>query len=32
MQESGYNAIKMENMQLIVAGKCVHNLESPLKE
>ena len=32
MQESGYNATKMENMQLIFAAKCVHNLESTLKE
>ena len=24
MQESGYNTIKMENMQLTVAPKCVH--------
>ena len=32
MQESGYNMTKMENMQLIFAAKCVHNLESTLKE
>ena len=32
MQESGYNTIKIQNMQLIVAPKCVHNLESTLKE
>ena len=27
MQESGYNRIKMENMQLIVTPKFVYNLE-----
>ena len=28
MQESSYNTIKIENMQLVFAAKCVHNLES----
>ena len=32
MHESGYKTTKMENMQLIFAAKCVHNLESTLKE
>ena len=32
MQESGYQKIKMENMQQVYAAKCVHNLESTLKE
>ena len=32
MQESGYNTIKMENMQLIVTPKFVYYLESTLKE
>ena len=32
MQESGYNTIKIQNMQLIVSPKCVHSLESTLKE
>ena len=32
MQESGYNMIKMENMQLIVTPELVLNLENTLKE
>ena len=31
MQESGYNMVKTENMQLIFNAKGVHNLESTLK-
>ena len=32
MQESGYNTAQMESMQLIFAAKCVHSLETTLKE
>ena len=32
MQESGCNTIKIENMQIVFAAKCVHNLESTFKE
>ena len=32
MQESSYNTIKIENMQLVFAAKCVYILESTLKE
>ena len=31
MQEPDYSTTKIENMQLLFAAKCLHNLESTLK-